>query len=68
MTMTPAQMESDLATANSNLARCQCGSKCVVSYEPGCTFVRCLAEKRDVLAMPDWAPLEISEEWNRTNI
>lgn len=46
------------------LRRCGCGSAVVMTYEPGCTFIYCLAERKSVLALPDWCPAEVNSEWN----
>lgn len=48
------------------LRRCGCGSAVVLRYEPGCTSVYCLRERKDVFGLPDWSPVEVHKSWNDT--
>lgn len=59
------ELVAEFNKAKRTLKRCQCGSAVVMAYEPGATFIRCLAEKKDVAVLPDWQPAELAEEWNR---
>lgn len=58
--MTPPETRLAAVTLN----RCRCGSKVVMAYEPGCTFIRCILEREDKLAVPDFAPEELERKWN----
>lgn len=62
--MTAQTLEQELTTASASLKRCRCGSKVVMHYRPGCTFIHCIGEKTPVLAKPDWQPTELAKEWN----
>ena len=71
MTPTPETSQAQAAerfdrlrAASRSLRRCQCGSKVVMAYEPGCTFIRCLAERKDVATAPDFSPEQLAGEWN----
>ncbi len=64
-TMSTDDLISQLAQASAGLRRCRCGSRVVMAYEPGCTFIRCLAERKTVSALPDWQPKELAEAWNQ---
>lgn len=48
------------------LRRCGCGSAVVMAYEPGCTYLRCLAERKTVAAVPDFNPRELHDQWNES--
>lgn len=37
-----------------------------MAYEPGCTFIRCLRERKTVAAVADFNPRLLNEEWNGT--
>jgi len=63
--MTPQELADQLTNASIRLKRCQCGSKAILHYEPGCTFVRCLAERETKLSLPDWQPNELEQLWNQ---
>lgn len=58
------QLHAELSQAGASLRRCDCGSKAVMSYEPGCVYVFCLAEKTSKLALPDFQPKELARIWN----
>lgn len=62
--MTAQAIQHELEAASRGLKRCSCGSKAVMKYEPGCTFIHCLKENATVLAAPDWCPTELAEKWN----
>lgn len=62
--MTTNQLHAELAQASAGLKRCGCGSVAVMAYEPGCVFIRCLAEKQTKMAMPDFHPVELARMWN----
>lgn len=59
------ELVAECNKAKRTLKRCACGSAVVMSYDPGCTFLHCIAEKKAVAALPDWQPAELAEEWNR---
>ena len=65
--MTAQAIQHELEAASRGLKRCSCGSKAVMKYEPGCTFIHCLKENAAVLAAPDWCPAELAEKWNETS-
>lgn len=62
--MNAANLAAELTQASASLTRCKCGSVVVMAYEPGCTFIRCLAEKQTKMAMPDFHPAQLAIEWN----
>ena len=62
--MTPNQLSAELSQVSAGLRRCECGSVVVMAYEPGCTYIRCLAEKKTVAILPDWNPSALAIEWN----
>lgn len=49
---------------NHTLARCPCGSRAVMRYEPGCTYIYCIAESETKDATADWEPERLAREWN----
>lgn len=57
-------MTDPIQEINKTLARCKCGSKAVMRYEPGCTFIHCIGEGKTVAAVLDWNPEGMAEEWN----
>ena len=59
------EMVAEMTKAKRTLKRCTCGSAVVMAYDPGVTFIRCLGEKKDVMALPDWSPTELAEQWNQ---
>jgi hypothetical protein len=65
--MTAADLEAEFDCWKVGLRRCGCGSATVMVYEPGCTYLRCLAERKTVAAVPDFNPKELSELWNNQN-
>ena len=60
-------LHEELTMASAGLRRCECGSVVVMAYEPGCTYIRCLAEKKTVMAEADWNPKRLAERWNGKN-
>lgn len=62
--MNPTKLHAELSQASASLTRCDCGSIAVMAYEPGCTFIRCLAEKATKMASPDFHPVELARMWN----
>lgn len=46
------------------LRRCECGSAVVMAYEPGCTYLHCLRERKTVAAVADWNPKQLHDQWN----
>jgi hypothetical protein len=60
-------MTDPIHEINLTLARCQCGSRAVMRYEPGCTFIHCIAEGITKAALPDWQPDAMVEEWAKLN-
>jgi hypothetical protein len=62
--MKPNQLHAELTQASASLKRCDCGSVAVMAYEPGCTFIRCLAEKETKMASPDFNPVALAAMWN----
>ena len=62
--MTATDLSEVFDCCKVGLRRCECGSAVVMFYEPGCTYLRCLAERKTVLAVPDWNPKELSDQWN----
>lgn len=65
--MTAADLHQQITQASMSLNRCACGSKAVMHYEPGCTYIRCLAERETKLSLPDWQPNELATLWNQQN-
>lgn len=63
--MTGPDLHNQIRAATRSLRRCDCGSAVTMAYTPGCTFIHCLAEKKDVAATPDWNPDELAGAWNR---
>lgn len=55
---------TELEKASASLIRCDCGSAVSMAYHPGCTFIRCLAEKTTKMASPDFHPTELAKMWN----
>ena len=49
------------------LSRCKCGSKAVLHYVPGCTYIHCILERKTKMALPDSQPLELARVWNSEN-
>lgn len=62
--MNPNQLAAGLSQTSAGLRRCECGSVVVMAYEPGCIYIRCLAEKKTVMAEPDWNPSGLAGRWN----
>lgn len=58
-------MNDPIHEINLTLARCKCGSKAVMRYEPGCTFIHCIGEGETKAAIADWNPEKLAEEWGR---
>jgi hypothetical protein len=56
-------MNNTIHELNKTLARCQCGSRAVMRYEPGSTYVHCIAEGITKAALPDWQPEWMAAEW-----
>lgn len=56
--------EQRLVDAGKDLRPCDCGSRVIMSYEPGCTFIWCSAERRSVSALPDFEPENLAKLWN----
>jgi len=54
----------ELGTASMSLEKCECGSKAVMGYHPGCTFITCIKEGVTKLCGPDWCPGSLAREWN----
>ena len=50
--------------ASNSLNRCKCGSRAVMVYHPGCTYIHCIKESKTVFALPSWCPTELAREWN----
>jgi hypothetical protein len=44
---------------------CRCGSRAVMRYEPGATYVHCIAEGITKAALPDWQPEKMADEWGK---
>jgi hypothetical protein len=57
-------MTADFTEASSTLARCKCGSKAIMRYDPGCTYIVCIAERETKLAISEWNPKKLAEKWN----
>lgn len=57
-------MTDKISEINQTLARCKCGSKAVMKYDPGCTFIHCIAEGKTVASKPDWQAEQLADEWN----
>lgn len=57
-------MTDEITEINRTLYRCDCGSRAVMRYDPGCTFIHCLAEGVTKSAAPDWQPEALAAEWN----
>jgi hypothetical protein len=58
-------LHAELSNCSQGLSRCDCGGKVVMAYEPGCTFVHCIGEKVEKMALPDWQPKELLAKWNQ---
>lgn len=58
------KLREQFAEASDCLARCQCGSKVIMRYEPGSTSIFCLGEKAGKMSVPDWDPEVLAEVWN----
>ena len=63
--MNAPELITELESAQKSLKPCSCGWPLVMRYEPGCTWLHCLKESRDVLALPDWQPTELARLWNK---
>ena len=61
----PHPLWDELNAASASLHRCPCGSKAIMQYEPGCTFITCLAERETKLSTPDWNPQQLAHDWNQ---
>ena len=57
-------MTDQIHELNKTLARCECGSRAVMRYEPGCTFVHCIAEGKTKAAVPEYQPERMAAMWN----
>ena len=57
-------MTDPIPAINQTLARCQCGLKAIMRYEPGCTYIVCLGEGKAVAAIDDYQPEKLAEKWN----
>jgi len=67
--MKDSQIESrelyeELEKASHSLERCDCGSRAVLRYEPGCTTIACIREREVKMSGPDWCPSQLAREWN----
>lgn len=62
--MTAPDLHAEIKAAARSLRRCDCGSAVTMAYHPGCTFIHCMAEKKDVAATPDWDPTGLAARWN----
>ena len=58
-------MIDTITDINKTLARCKCGSRAVMRYDPGCTFIHCIDEGMTKAALPDWQPDELARRWGR---
>ena len=58
-------MTDPIQAINQTLARCQCGSKAIMCYIPGCTYIVCIREGKTVAAIDDYQPVKLAEKWNR---
>jgi hypothetical protein len=56
-------MTDTISELNKTLARCKCGSKAVMRYEPGCTFIHCIGEGKTVASIADWNPEQLAKQW-----
>jgi hypothetical protein len=57
-------MTDPIPAINQTLARCQCGSKAVMTYIPGCAYITCIGEGKTVAAIDDYQPEKLAEKWN----
>jgi len=57
-------MSDVISQINQTLARCQCGSKAIMRYEPGCTFIHCIGKGKTVAAIDDYQPEKLAAKWN----
>jgi len=57
-------MTDTIHLINQSLARCRCGSRAVMRYEPGVTYIHCIAENETKAASGDWEPERLAREWN----
>ena len=62
--MTPEALTDEFRAASRSLNPCPCGSPVVMAYEPGATYIHCLAESKTIAALPDWAPTELAQQHN----
>ena len=58
-------MTDPINEINKTLARCRCGSKAIMLYIPGCTYIHCIGEGVTKAALPDWEPERLAAEWNQ---
>ena len=65
---TPEQLVLDLETASKSLHRCQCGSRVVMEYEPGCAYIDCVQEAKTFDAIADWNPERLATRWNEARV
>lgn len=57
-------MTDTIHAINQTLSRCACGSRVVMRYEPGVTYIHCLTENETKAATADWEPEQLAREWN----
>lgn len=64
------QLDAELKAATAALKPCpDCGGRCMVRYDPGCTYVVCINESlvgkvKTLLAKPDWCPQDAATAHN----
>lgn len=61
---TPDQLNDEMRHCQYKLDPCHCGSRALLRYEPGCTYILCMREYKVKLSGPDWCPRELLEQWN----
>ena len=62
--MTAEALQEEIKRETSKCRRCKCGSVVLMLYEPGAIYLRCWRCKPVLLAVPDWDPAGLREQWN----
>jgi hypothetical protein len=65
MHATAIELNEEMTNAALSARRCRCGSKMLVRYEPGITYILCIKENKPKMAVPDWDPTGLVEKWNK---
>ena len=62
--LSPDELTAEIRKASRSLKRCPCGSAVVMHYDPGCTFIHCIGERSHKMAIHDWNPTDLADQWN----